>query len=970
MDYDDVIQELGSFGKFQRRILFFISIPLLLTGFGAPATSFILVNQPHRCKIPSYENDTYAIQSASHQEIINRTIPRTSEGSYAECTVIVNGTEQKCSKWVYDQSQFIRTVTSDFNLVCDNTIIRSHLKTTYLFGFMAASMVSQLSDIFGRRPMLLGLYTLNVIVVFSIPFSISVPMFAALRFFEGLCNLASYQVAFVMVIELVGPVPRVYVANWSLIAWCFGLFLFTLLVYCERNWFYLMLWLAIPTIPPLVLWIPGVITESPRWLLARGRTTEASKILTKMARANNAQKKFDASKIKKEPDPGIRVILRELFHSKLLLKRLAIITSNWFVVSFIYYGLTTNVGSLGGNMYENFALLVLMELAGTSVIFFLNITGRRPVHLVSIFGCCIASIGSIMLIQFAEHSLYWLHILVALVSRFGISALFAVLYVYTGELFPTVVRSIIIGTVNMGARVGSMISPYLYDITDGKLGKMLPLIVYAVLTITVGLVSLRLPETNKRKLTETVEEAGQGCKIPSYENDTYAVHSASHQEIINRTIPRTPEGSYAECTIIVNGTEQKCSEWIYDQSQYIRTVTSDFNLVCDNIFLRSHLKTSYLFGFLVASVVSQLSDIFGRRPMLLGLCTLSVVVVFSIPFSVSIPMFAALRFFEGLCAMAFYQVAFVIVIELVGPVDRVFAANLSKILWCFGEFLLILLVYFERNWFYLMLWLAIPTIPPLVFWIPGVIIESPRWLLARGKIAKAAQILTKIARTNNVQKEFDASKIKKEPDPGIRVILRELFHSKLLLKRLAIITSNWFVVSFIYYGLTMNVDSLGGNLYENFALLVLVELAGYCVVFFLNFTGRRPVHLMSIFGCGIASIVSVLLIQFSEQSLYWLHILVALVSRFGISALFAVLYVYTGELFPTVIRSIVMGTVSIGARTGSMISPYLYDITKGKLGKMLPLIVYAVLTITVGLVSLRLPETNKRKLTETVEEAG
>lgn len=44
--------------------------------------------------------------------------------------------------------------------------------------------------------------------------------------------------------------------------------------------------------------------------------------------------------------------------------------------------------------------------------------------------------------------------------------------------------------------------------TDGKLGKMLPLIVYAVLTITVGLVSLRLPETNKRKLTETVEEAG------------------------------------------------------------------------------------------------------------------------------------------------------------------------------------------------------------------------------------------------------------------------------------------------------------------------------------------------------------------------------------------------------------------------------------------------------------------------------
>lgn len=42
--------------------------------------------------------------------------------------------------------------------------------------------------------------------------------------------------------------------------------------------------------------------------------------------------------------------------------------------------------------------------------------------------------------------------------------------------------------------------------TDDKVGKMLPLITYAVLSITVGLCSLKLPETNKRKLMETVGE--------------------------------------------------------------------------------------------------------------------------------------------------------------------------------------------------------------------------------------------------------------------------------------------------------------------------------------------------------------------------------------------------------------------------------------------------------------------------------
>ncbi|XP_056008131.1 organic cation transporter protein-like [Ostrea edulis] len=509
MEYDDIIKELGSFGKYQRRVFFLISIPCLLTGFGAPATSFILGNHKHRCKLPFYENDTFAVQSETHLEIINGTIPRNSDGTFSKCTIVVNGTEKKCSEWVYDQSQFERTVTSDFNLVCDNLHIRSHVKISLLVGFLMASMVSQLADVVGRRFMAIALSTAQIGIVFAIPFSSSIPMFAALRFFEGLCILAFYQVYFAIVIELVGPSERILAGAIPNLFWCFGQFLLILLVYFERDWFYVMLFLAMPTIYSLIFWIPGLVPESPRWLTARGRIEEASKILTKMAKVNKVHKKFDAYKIKQDSDPGMMIILKELLHSKVLLKRLLIVVSNWFTVSFIYYGLTLNIDSLGGNLYANYALLVLVELAGYCVIFFLNMTGRKPLHLVAIFGCGVASIGSILLILFAENTLYWLHILLALVSRFGISVLFAVLYIYTGELFPTVIRSIVMGTVSIGARVGSMISPYLYDITDGKMGKMLPLIVYAVLTITVGLLSMRLPETNKQKLIETVHEVNE-----------------------------------------------------------------------------------------------------------------------------------------------------------------------------------------------------------------------------------------------------------------------------------------------------------------------------------------------------------------------------------------------------------------------------------------------------------------------------
>ena len=79
-----------------------------LTGFVIFHLFFLL-----RCKLPIDENDTFAVQSSTHDEMINASIPKKLDGSYSECTLLVNGTEEKCSEWVYDQSQFIRTVTSD-----------------------------------------------------------------------------------------------------------------------------------------------------------------------------------------------------------------------------------------------------------------------------------------------------------------------------------------------------------------------------------------------------------------------------------------------------------------------------------------------------------------------------------------------------------------------------------------------------------------------------------------------------------------------------------------------------------------------------------------------------------------------------------------------------------------------------------------------------------------------------------------
>ena len=74
--------------------------------------------------------------------------------------------------------------------------------------------------------------------------------------------------------------------------------------------------------------------------------------------------------------------------------------------------------------------------------------------------------------HFSAHN--WIMIALSMVGKLGISAAFGEIFIYTGELFPTVVRSVVMGICSFGARVGSNISPYMYQIVSSHL--FLPLI--------------------------------------------------------------------------------------------------------------------------------------------------------------------------------------------------------------------------------------------------------------------------------------------------------------------------------------------------------------------------------------------------------------------------------------------------------------------------------------------------------------
>ena len=74
-----------------------------------------------------------------------------------------------------------------------------------------------------------------------------------------------------------------------------------------------------------------------------------------------------------------------------------------------------------------------------------------------------------------------------------------------------------------------------------------------------------------------------------------------------------------------------------------------------------------------------------------------------------------------------------------------------------------------------------------------------------------------------------------------------------------------FVIAFIYYGLTLHIGKLGGNLYVNFTVSCVMEFAGYFLCIFMDRTGRKPMHLTVMFLSGISCLVSVLPLMFGND---------------------------------------------------------------------------------------------------------
>ncbi|XP_037082305.1 organic cation transporter protein-like [Pollicipes pollicipes] len=307
--------------------------------------------------------------------------------------------------------------------------------------------------------------------------------------------------------------------------------------------------------------------------------------------------------------------------------------------------------------------------------------------------------------------------------------------------------------------------------------------------------------------------------------------------------------------------------------------------------------------------------------------------------------------------------------ELTSIEARAFCGIFINAFFAVGEALTGVFPIFVKDWKSLQLIYSAPIVLfcPYWFFLP----ESPRWLMAVGRKDKAEEVLRNVAKWNG--KPFPEELITKERSSeslqeaqAINESFISVIKSPVLLKRAFILAFQWLVVAMVYYGISMVSTDLGGDVYTNFILTMLIEIPSYvfCALT-LNPLGRKLVIGGAFLLSGLGAICAGLV---PANELEWLTTTLALLGKFGAASAFSLLFLYTAELCPSGMRVMGVGMASACSRIGSVLAPVIADL--GDDTATLPLCIFGVCGLLAGGMTAFLPETSGRDLPTTVAEAA
>lgn len=413
---------------------------------------------------------------------------------------------------------------------------------------------------------------------------------------------------------------------------------------------------------------------------------------------------------------------------------------------------------------------------------------------------------------------------------------------------------------------------------------------------------------------------------------------------------------------------QRChiprNEWEYTTS-FKYSILTEYDLVCKRQYLKSLTSSVFFIGSGLGSVLSgPITDNYGRKLMVCGSTLLLFLSSCSSAYITEVWQFILLRTVIGISFGGINVSLYVLLTESMPAKKRSLVSNILLGSWGCGFLLLALLAYYVQIWRQLLFLSSFTTAASFILSLG--LFESPNWLNLNRKSTAALRILRKISAFNG--KPLDEGiKLKSNVKEGSDSTTYSYIHFFNNIKAFSLVFAQcflWLSAALMSYGVIFEGASLGGNIYFNFAVSTLAEIPSFCLVVpATTYIGRKTCSFWSFF----LSALLVCGIGFVPEDLSIARIVMATISKMFLNIAFYIVYLWSFEIFPTILRSQGMNLCQISTRVGAATAPFITDILTN-VTFWLPFVIMAGTGIGSALLSFVLPETRNKPIRQTYED--